>query len=76
MPACPPEMEYIWGWFCELSCERPKSLDGLEYLTSTGLLNWCDLQGVRLTQFELQAIRRLDNIYLVPLKIEQEDPDD
>lgn len=78
MPDCPPELEYIWNWFCQLSSERDRGemVGGVSPLKSTAIVNWGMLEGVRLTAFELRAIRGLDQTYLSPPPRAEEDEDD
>ncbi len=66
-PDCPDELVYVWEWFCQLNCERGRSMEGTELaLDSTKLANWCWLEKVRLSSFELRMIRQLDRAYLSP----------
>lgn len=77
VPDCPPEMEYIWDWFCQLSSERTRDQTGVPMaLTSTGIKDWSSLEGVALSAFELRAIRGLDRTFQSPPEIAAEDDDD
>jgi hypothetical protein len=67
-------MEYILGWFNELHLERRDDMLGRpERLSSEKLESWSRLEGIRLTAFELDAIRRLDGLF-ISKKYDREEP--
>ncbi len=76
VPECPPVVHYIWEWFCQLSNEREYTMDGPRGINSTGIRNWAGLRRITLTAFELEAITRLDRIYLSPPPEAPGEPDD
>lgn len=65
MQPCPPELEYVLGWFYELHLERGKDVMGEPLaLSSEKLESWTRLERVTLSAFELEAIRRLDRLFM------------
>lgn len=66
LPVFPVLLRYVWGWFLELS-SRERQYSGMGDalpLNSQVLLAWMRLRRIRLTPFELQCIRDLDDTYL------------
>lgn len=55
---------HIWGYFLELSAERPSNGFGPSRITSTGIKDWCYVSGIKLKRWEIDAIRRLDNEWM------------
>jgi hypothetical protein len=65
VPECPREMEYVLEWFSELHQERGHDALGQpETISSEKLGWWCRLNRIALTAFELEAIRRLDQLFM------------
>lgn len=74
VPECPPEVEYILGWFYELHAERGTgALGDPEALSSEKLESWSRLNRITPSAFELEAIRRLDRLLLSKKYDEQEE---
>lgn len=57
-------MAYLWGWFLELSMARSIGMDGPNPISFPDIDAWSRLRGVRLNQWELSAIRHLDQMLL------------
>lgn len=62
-PICPPEVEYLWQWFCLLSPKRQIGM-AMNALTSTEILDWQRRYRTRFEPFEESVIDRLDSIYI------------
>jgi hypothetical protein len=58
-PWCPPELEYIWTWFCRLSQKRQNGM-AINPLTSDEILKWQRRRGIRFAPFEEEVIDQLD----------------
>lgn len=58
----PPGLEYLWGWFLDLSAAgRQYGPSGMPMLLSnTEIFAWVQLQGIILEPWELRTIRLLD----------------
>jgi hypothetical protein len=58
-------MAYVLEWFYELHQERAGGPLGTgEALSSEKLESWSRLNGIRLVAYELEAIRRLDRLFM------------
>ena len=55
MPDLPPELAYIWQWYCELCSANP--------LTFSEMAAWAALAGVELLSWEAELLRSLDRIF-------------
>lgn len=62
-PACPDGMQYLWGWFCELSNARGGGF-GLAPLGWGEIDAWCRVSVRTLLPFERQAVAALDHRYM------------
>ena len=59
----PPELEHVYGWFCELSNARSSSFSGLDPITFPGIESWMRVTGIRPGAHEIELIRKIDNLY-------------
>jgi len=62
-PPCPPELAYVWSWFCQLSNGRTRGM-GASPITWLDFDAWSRVTGVGLTAFERECITALDAEYL------------
>jgi len=60
----PIEGEYLWEWFWELNQGRQAGISGPASLSWLEIKAWSELNRVQLEQWELQAIRIMENAYL------------
>jgi hypothetical protein len=60
---CPIEVEYLMGWFREMSRMRQANGMCVSPLSSE-LLTWQELSGIKLTPFEQDCIHQLDAVYI------------
>ena len=60
----PEAAAYLYQWFWELSSGRPVSQAGFLAIPSSEILAWCQLSGIRLRSWELDALRQLDAAFL------------
>jgi len=58
-------IRYIWGWFCELNGYRTSNGFGANPLDPSLIKDWCWLNKITLEQFEIAALRAIDNEYMV-----------
>jgi hypothetical protein len=58
--APPFVLDYVWGWFCELSGARTSNGFGLNPISFTEILAWAQLAGVAPTPWEVRLLKRLD----------------
>lgn len=58
----PPRLDYLWGWFCQLSDWRVVgfSLGAISHLEIEA---WARLMRIELFPSEVDALRRLDRAY-------------
>jgi hypothetical protein len=59
----PPELEHVYGWFCELSNSRPQAFSGLEPITFPVIESWTRVTGAKPSAYEVDLIRKLDDVY-------------
>ena len=70
----PPELEqvselpklaaYIWGYFVDLHKCRGHTGSGFSRITHSQILDWCKLKRVVLSLYEIDAIERIDAIWM------------
>jgi hypothetical protein len=61
----PDELEYVWNWFRALNAERQYTdMGSPKPLSSEQIKAWQGLEDVRLSAFELKAIRMLDGTFM------------
>ena len=63
-PDFPKELEYLWGFFLELSATRPQGYSGPLPITYSEIKAWLDLTDNTLASWEVEVIKKLDRLYL------------
>lgn len=63
-PPIPEELQYLWGFFLDLSRQRASNGFGILPLQYSDILAWLVLNQLSLDRWELDAILRLDGAYL------------
>lgn len=63
VPQCPTSMVYILNWFYELSSGRQNGM-GLNPISWQDIRAWQEVTGERLALWELNAIKRLDSVFI------------
>ncbi len=61
----PYSLGYLWEIFIELSSKRTAGMQ-MNAISYTDIFSYCQLKKITLTQFELSAIEKLDEIALTP----------
>lgn len=61
---CPFELEHIWIWFLELNATRQNGM-GVNPISFTEIKSWIDVTEKSISQFELKALRAIDQAYLI-----------
>lgn len=59
-PEMPEQLEYLWGWFCELSAGRGEGMSGAAPLTYASIDAWSRLTDTAIAPHEVRAIFELD----------------
>lgn len=63
-----PELAaHVWGYFIELHTERSNNGFGPNRINSTGIADWCKLNGISLLPWEIKAIKRIDQLWMESL---------
>jgi len=60
----PSLLMYIWAAFCSLNSARTAGFAGPNPITYTELHHWKELTGTPLSAWDVQALKRLDQVYL------------
>jgi len=60
----PSLLMYIWAAFCSLNSARTAGFSGPNPITYTELHHWKELTGTPLSAWDVQALKRLDQVYL------------
>lgn len=64
-----PELNYlvihIWGWFLELHSVRGSNGFGPSPINYRDMSDWCRLRGICIRQWEINALFRIDKIYIL-----------
>jgi len=63
-PEFPMEIEHVWAYFLELSSTRPIGYSGPLPITYQEIAAWKELTDTPLSPWEVEAIKRLDRIYV------------
>jgi hypothetical protein len=63
-PRLPHAGEYIWHWFLSLHAGRGSGGFGPNPINITEIKAWSEIEGVRLTWWELKALRGMDAAYM------------
>lgn len=61
---CPPGLDYVFVWFCELNAARGGSGFGFNPLSFTELDAWCRVTGREIDAFEARCLFALDGAWL------------
>lgn len=61
----PGSLAHVWEWFTELSNARGAGAFSLNPISFQDIESWARLTGNQLTSFEVQLLRRLDEVFLV-----------
>lgn len=64
LPELPELATHVWQYFIDLHGERGNSGMGAGKITSAGLLDWQAVEGIKLKQWEIRAIRLIDNLWM------------
>lgn len=64
LPDLPELGMHVWNYFLELHGERGSSGMGVSKITSSGIIDWQQIEGIRLKHWEIRAIRLLDNLWM------------
>ncbi|MFB1482273.1 hypothetical protein [Corallococcus sp. RDP092CA] len=70
-PPLPDALAHVWGWFAELSNARGASAFTLNPISFQDMAAWGRLSGNRPSPFEVQLLRRLDEVFLVEVSKKQ-----
>lgn len=62
--AFPPELEYVFHWFLDLSRRRGSNGFGPNPLSALEVHAWCQLSGHQLTPWEFGIVTDLDQLWL------------
>jgi hypothetical protein len=65
LPLLPELATFVWSTFIELSAFRGSNGFGMNPITPTDILAWCNLTGTKLQAWEIRAIGLLDNKYMM-----------
>lgn len=60
----PMLLMYIWSAFCSLNSARTSGFSGLNPITYTELKAWKELTETPLKAWDIQAIKRLDQMFI------------
>lgn len=66
-PELPDELAYLWMWFLSLHHRRGGNGFGPNRIAWGEVAAWCSLHGIRLAAWELDAIMRLDDVFLLTM---------
>jgi len=61
----PRSLGYLWEIFIELNSKRTAGMQ-MNAINYTDIYSYCQLKNITLTQFELSAIEKLDEVALTP----------
>lgn len=62
-PRMPQTLAHVWGWFLELSAARRTGFSGVAAIGWADIDAWARLTGSRPRPWEVQLIRRLDDVF-------------
>ncbi len=60
----PSLLMYVWSAFCSLNSARTSGFSGPDPITYTELYHWKELTETPLSAWDIQVIKRLDQVYL------------
>ena len=61
IPAC---LQHIWEWFWELRRTAGSGFATPNPITFTEIYNWAKLKGIMIYPFEVEIIKRLDDVFI------------
>jgi hypothetical protein len=64
VPECPAELEYLWGYFLDMSRKRTSGAMSANPLSDEQIMAWQRRRGIRFTPLEDECIDLLDVVYL------------
>lgn len=59
----PPELEYLWTWFCALSRSRQVGM-ALSAFSNAEVLAWQARHGKHFEPYEHEIVDRIDDLYI------------
>lgn len=65
----PPLMAHAWKYFNELHRERTSNGMGPNYINSTGIKHWCQVNRITLDHWDIEAIKTLDKLWMDSLNV-------
>jgi hypothetical protein len=60
----PTELQYLYGWFCDLSAQRGSNGYGPNPLNSSVIRDWAAMSGHNINPWEFETIRAMDRKWL------------
>lgn len=60
----PPALEYLLGWFQDLSYDRERGM-GLGYIKSSEMLAWSRLNSVEISPIEARILKAIDREFVL-----------
>jgi hypothetical protein len=60
----PESLQYLWAYFWDLNAGRPVWQGGFRPIPATEFMAWQTLNEIQLERWELEALRRLDALFL------------
>lgn len=73
-PELPAEIAHVWDWFDELHSARTSNGFGPNALTYSEIEAWNRLTAREVRPFEVEAIKRIDDVYLTLYAQQKESP--
>ena len=67
VPPIPAALDYLWGWFCELSAARSSSANGPNPISFSEMAAWAALTGKALLPRDVRAIAQIDQALFIEL---------
>ena len=61
---CPPELQYLWVYFVDMSRRRTSTGFGFNPIPFEGIAAWEHQRGIKLERFEYQAMDALEMMFL------------
>lgn len=60
----PLELQYLYGWFCDLSSSRGSNGYGPNPLNPSAIRDWSEMTGHRVNPWEFETLRAMDRKWL------------
>ena len=74
-PELPQELSYVWDRFLHLSNRRGSNGFGVDKIKDIDLLCWSILHQTFFEEWELDAIYRLDDVFISVFSSDKDEPD-